>query len=493
MQLDEPNVTLPLASSYNTRGIAGFTNTVTNALDQRKVNAIYDPVNNKLTGKVTFNIVKRPGNSIISGSYGASGQVGYLHETAPGSTLDASRWLFSVSVNDLRASSSTTTTVIATAAGIAPRYVDKTLISGSEVLVLQADTGAGTTQRTWYSSAIATFTEIVDAVFTGLTHKGKMEHLDGFAHILDITGRIYSSSLNTLATWPANSYIQKSINIERAFGLAKLGNQLIAFGPSTMEIFRNVGNAAGSPLESVPSMTQRYGLVQPNPTGRTHYYTVLGQNLYWYGGNPTGIYAYNGQTVEKVSTAAIDSIIISRGDPVSHIGQMRLNGHQAIVVCLDLTTATTQRALLFLPEWKEWFEWTSTVIRPVSSERSTNWLLGVGTNQHRFYQPNDGTDDWTDDGTNYDRVLQFELPPGGNQRKFMRWCGLEGTLERSACIESVQFSDDDGQTWSSARTIDRTVDKQHLYRCGSYKRRLVRLTNSSSHEGRLRNFLARIE
>jgi hypothetical protein len=60
-QLDKPNLELPLAASYNSRGVAGFTNTVTNSLDQRKVNAVYELYKNPLTGKDTLYVVKRPG------------------------------------------------------------------------------------------------------------------------------------------------------------------------------------------------------------------------------------------------------------------------------------------------------------------------------------------------------------------------------------------------------------------------------------------------
>ena len=60
-QLDKPNLVIPLANTYNERGIAGSTNTITNSIDQRKVNCVYDNSANHVTGSQTLRMVKRPG------------------------------------------------------------------------------------------------------------------------------------------------------------------------------------------------------------------------------------------------------------------------------------------------------------------------------------------------------------------------------------------------------------------------------------------------
>ena len=118
---NEPNVVLPLATSYNERGIAGFTATVTNAIDQRKVNSIYEPVRNALSEKMTLYLVSRPGVADVGSSYGTTGQVAYLHEIAAGALTNAAanRWVFSTNGDDMRASNTSTTTVIVAAAGYA--------------------------------------------------------------------------------------------------------------------------------------------------------------------------------------------------------------------------------------------------------------------------------------------------------------------------------------------------------------------------------------
>ena len=56
--------------------------------------------------------------------------------------------------------------------------------------------------------------------------------------------------------------------------------------------------------------------------------------------------------------------------------------------------------------------------------------------------------------------------------------GVIGDTARSASSLNVQFSDDDWQTLSAARTIDMTSGDKMLTRCGSYKDRGVRLADT---------------
>lgn len=491
MQLDEPNVQLPLAASYNTRGIAGFTNAVTNAIDQRKVNSVYEPVTNALSKQTTLYLVKRPGVADVGSSYGTTGQVAYLSEIAAGATTNAAanRWVFSTSGDDSRASNTTATTVIATAAGYAPAFVDKTQISGTDTLVVQLRNAAGT-QTAWHSTDIGTFTQISDGDFTSLAHQGKMEHLDGFAFV-STRNRIYNSDINSLANWRDTGYIARQSTQDIATGLAKLGKRIISFGTATMEIFRNDGKSFGSPLVALPEMAKDYGLPSTIVTGMRHYYAVLEGRLYWRGSNPLGVFAYNGDAVEKVSNPAVDAILGERQH--YYVSTIGFQGQRAIVIGLDLPDATTQRALLFFPAWNDWFEWSSTVFIPQTSPRLEDVCLGVGANQHKLYAIATASDNFQDAGGNYTWTHQFKMPKKGNGIERMHWFALDGDTARSALSIDVQFSDDDDQTFSTARTIDMTSTPKALRACGSYRTpRTVRLSYAGSLEVRIKQALARV-
>lgn len=485
-QLDEPNVVLPLASSYNTRGVAGFTNAVTNALDQRKINSIYEPTKNAMTGKSTLELAKRPGVADVGSTYGTTGQLGYLWEVAAGATTNAAanRWVFSTSGNDCRASDSSTTTVIVTAAGYAPVYVDKTAIDGTDTVVVQLRNAAGS-QTAWTSTAIGAFSQISTAAFTALAHQGKMEFLDGFSFI-STRNRVYNSDINKFTGW--TGFLDRQSKQDIGTGLAKLGRQIISFGTASMEVYDNAGTATFSPL--VLSSAHQYGLASTVVTGQRHYSAVLDGRLYWVGANPGGVFAFDGKVVEKVSSIAIDKILSERQFyAVSVIGWQ---GQRAIAISIDTVDAATQRAFLFFPRWNDWFEWHSTVFIPQACQRLENVCLGVGNNQHKLYAIAQTSDNYQDAGTDYTWTQQFKIPRRSNRRSRMPMCGVVASTARSASSLGVSFSDDDGQTWSAVRNIDLTVNKKHLYRCGAFTDRTVRLTHTANLDCRVESFIARV-
>lgn len=492
-RITEPNVVVPLANSYNSRAIAGFTNVITSGIDQRKINSMYEPVINAISGQSTLYLIKRPGVADVGSTYGTSGQVAYLWDVAAGALAStaANRWVFSTSSNDCRVSDASNTTVILTSAGYAPAFVDKSFITSTDTMVVQLRHTNGT-QRVFYSNAIGVWTEITDSDFTTLAHVGKMEFLNGRAYILSRTGaRIYNSDLNSLSAWSATSFLTKQVVQDISTGLARFGDQIIAFGESTMEVFRDVGNPTGSALEAQTDLAQRVGLPSTVVTGQRHYYTRVGQHMFWRGSNPIGVFAWDGQKVEKVSTPTIDKILAERQH--YFVSSMDISGQTAVVIGLDLPSATTQRALLFFPEWKDWFEWNSTVFIPQSSQRMMDVCLGVGTNQHKLYQISSTSDNWQDAGTNYAFTHQFKIPKQGNALDRMSMFGVAGDTARSAQSLSVEFSDDDYQNFQTARNIDMTSPEKTLFHCGSYKTsRIARLSYTGSLGVRLKDALARI-
>lgn len=493
--IDQPNLVIPFATSYNTRGIDGDDNIFTDALDQRRVNCIYVPVQNSQTNKATLYLAKRPGVDDLGSTYGADTQTTYLVEVAPGATslTAANHWVFSTSGNDVRASDTSTTTVIFTSANYIPVYVDKTLVAGSDTLVLQTRNTSTNVQRVWYSTAIGTWAEITDADFTGLTIKGKMEFMDGYAFALSSTNRIYSSDLNSLSAWSTTSYISKQMMQDIPSGLAKFGKYILAFGQNTMEVFHDVGNATGSPLELLPEKAiVGVGLAPVEGSSMRHYYTVHSGLLFFLGNSPKGLYAYDGQKFTKVSTPAIDAVINSLS--VYSVSKLVFGGKTAIALSLNSAGGATQRMLLFFPEWNDWFEWNSTTWAPVTSSRIGHTCIGTGSaNQHKLFKLEMEDDNWQDAGTNYTETVQFTLPKDGNHIHRMRMCGVSGDTARAASSLSVYFSDDDGQNWTSARTIDMTSATKMLRNCGSYRNRQVRLTHSGNEENRLEQFFAKID
>lgn len=493
---DKPNVVFPLVASYTTRGIRGFDAVVTSGLDQRKINSVYELVLNEVSQKLTAYLAKRPGVDDSGKTYGSTGQVAYLVHAASsvfGSSADA--WIFSTSGGDVMAANTTTaTTIVANTAGIHPAYVDRCAISGADTVVLQVRNGSTGAQTVWYSTAIGTWTQISNANFTALVHRGKMEFVDGFALIADNAQKaVYNSDLNSLSAWRADNYIAKQIVQDEMQGLARLGKQIIAFGSETAEVFQNAGMPEGSPLVTVPQLFYRIGLPEQVVSGYTHYYARLHNKLYFVGREGAsaslGLYVYDGAKYEKVSTQAIDKILAERAGSIYSVNSILFSGKQAVAIALDITTAATQRWLMYFPEWKDWFEWNSTIFTPVNNGK---WFLGTGTNQHKLKSISQATQNYQDDGTNYTLTHQFKVPAQGGYYNHMHMLGVVGDTARSASSLGVRFSDDDLQTYSASRTIDMTQAKKEIVRCGSYRNRWVELTHTGNLDVRLEKVVMRV-
>lgn len=497
MSADTANLTLPLACSYNERGVAGFTNTVTNGIDQKKVNSMYEPVRNAMTGAGTLYLAKRPGVVKNGTSVGVTGQVAYLIATAPASAISGGPWIFSSNGGQFRATDSlgTTTNIVATGSINNPAYSDRMPISGTDTIFVQFRTNDTTAQRVFYASVIGSWTEITDGDFTGLVHRGKMETMDGYLFTLDSLNRIYNSDLNSLANWTPTSFITKQIKQDYPRGLMKFNNQIIAGGDDTLEVFTNNGNPSGSPLVSQRSLFQRVGMaVVSGQNLSSYYYAVLLNKLYFIGrasggNNSLSVFMYDGGSAQKISTPAIDKILSQESSLVYSIGTIGVNGKMAIYFALDPVTATTQRWLMYFPEWNDWFEWSSTVFCPVNNGE---WFIGVGANQHRVYSFQSG-DNWQDDGTSFPWQHQFKLPKADTAIARMRMYGLKGDTSRSASSVTVEASDDDWQTYSTLGTIDMTQIKKTNFQGGAYFDRGIRLSQTAAVDLRLESFLARIE
>lgn len=523
MREDEPNVFLSLASSYDERGVRGYETIVTSGKDQQKINCMYENTVNAMTGLRTTRIAKRPGflSNYSMGGVSAT-SIPFIASYAPLNSSDVSSelWMFSVGGNysDLGNVVFAHSNNLATSSGVTvvggvrawPAWVDKTNISGTETLVLQVASATieGAT-RAYYATTFGTFTEITDSDFTGLVHRGKMEFLDGYAFQMESRNRIYNSDVNTITSWGASSYITKGIEQDIPVGLARLGRVILGFGIETVEGFYNAGNSV-SPLGRIPQLSKKIGLGYTNISwagttgepnvGKRSYYAIVGGRLYFVGveNNPrakpgVAVFAFDGSSFNRVSTPAIEKILFDRESAdVSNVGTFNIEGKQAVAIALNRPFDSPQRWLMYFPEWNEWFEWNSTVFQPVGSG---DHYVGIGASAFASTMVKLNQSGGHRDGTStsYTMTYQFKLPQKGSGRKEMKFAGVIGDTQTTASDLSISFSDNDYQTFSTARTIDLTKDRKQIYRCGNYRGRAVKLEHSANTDCRLEAFMARVE
>lgn len=498
----KPNVVMPLVASQTERGTLGYTN---RNRDQYKENSRYEAATN-VAGETTLLLVNREGvNQASSFDYDATHSGPRLLAMAPGSTaVDLTRvWAFTAVLTTLTVSNSVTHNNMTMSGSYSPVYVDKTSISGTETIVVQVK-DVNDAFEAWFrsSSSIGAFTEITDSDFTGINLRGKMEFMDGFAFALAATDRIYNSNLNSLANWTAGGYIAKQIQQDVSYGLGRFGKQIIAWGAETMEVFRNAGKENGSPLEGVPSLFNKVGLLQTTGTispasgcVASHYYARVLDHMYFVGriskSYVSSVFAYSGERIEKVSTPFIDKILTEHG--VHGLWQISMLGGYALAIALTEPATAAQEWLMFYPEHKEWFKWTSTKFSPINCGA---FFMGSGTtaaNAMYTFDPALVGENYFDSGATVTMTHQFKMGSVSNAYKTMNWLSVVGDAPTGAGSLNVAFSFDDGATYGAARTIDMQSAFKMLSRCGMFKGNIwVKFTWAVNRQLRLEKILARV-
>ena len=158
-------------------------------------------------------------------------------------------------------------------------------------------------------------TEITSSV--GNTNPVWGAFLDSYFIALDDNGKFYISSPNDGATWDASEVATPESNPDRALMIFSHSNHLWIFGPESIEIWINTGNAL-FPFEPIKQQTIQMGIL--------YTYSVVSMNgsLYWVGRDKSGagaVFEARGYQPRPVSnhaiTRSIQNKVVTGADPVA--------------------------------------------------------------------------------------------------------------------------------------------------------------------------------
>lgn len=507
----EPNLRVPLVPSVNGENMRFGTSSFDTQIN---VNCVHDVVRNPHTSNATTYLMRRPGWNRQASSWGTSTKTPRLMCRRPSD--GAASWMFAVDTGGAQvATDGSTNTTLFSGGGYAASFVTVCNVAGSATAIVQYRTGFDAAQRVFYGSTIASWTEIVDPVFTALSHRGKMEFLDGHLLILAGNRNIYNCKLNDPATWPAGNIIPKSIRLDIPSGLILHKNVVLAMGTESSEGFQTDGtnNPAGSILTRRKDLTFDIGLapvcgndeggyagIASNALGS--YYAQVGGHTFFLGKEDSSIalYAFNGSSIERVDSSSFVNKILA-DNVVYSIERFCFRGHRGIAMPVTIDRG---KWLYFDIDWKQWYLFTSSRFTPIND--GVRFAGGNGyTNE--LYGPEKEL--WADGPSGahvFDAYIQLEIPNEDNKRKKMAWCGLLGKTTTPLDIYglvpqtsnvSVFFAEDDaydtvGGQWVARGTIDMKSDTKRVYRRGVFRRRKVKLVHSNNVEWKVQEFQARI-
>lgn len=494
MQLEEP-VRVPLVGSSNIRyyynadanaaasgivgsGIVGtmvvgaVSSSVTK--DQRFINAIPDRVIDPLTESIKFYVYKRPG--FVEHSQPENGSVGSAIKIWTGQGSGAKV------ISAFGATNSTIydgETSLGAITGKA-RDITETLVGTTPTIVIPSDDSSA-----WYYQEGGSLTEITDVDYPGnatLTTVGTFVHMDGYSFIMTDSGRIYNSDLNSISAWSSTSFLSAQMYPDQGIGLARYKDLIVAFGKETMEFFKNVGNATGSPLQRVPEAFTKIGALSANAI------TQLEDNIAWAASTDTGsvsIYMLDGYKPVRISDNSIDIRLTNRVITNIYLSAVKMLGKTFVFVVSGSNT------FVYCVEDKMWHQWSGTTIlwhRWAANTTSTTALYSIsctGTDG-KVYVCNPVATTHSDDGTSFEFYVQTsKLDMKTERRKFIHRLTVVGDNTTNSTNLSISWSDDDYETWSTARTVDLSSDRKYLTNLGQCRRRAFRFTNTSTEPIRL--------
>ena len=356
------------------------------------------------------------------------------------------------------------------------------------------------------AGATGAWTQVTDADFPSGVRGivGFPAFMDGYVFNMDFHGKIWNSDLNSVSAYSATSFINAGAEPDLGVTVAKYKNYIVGFNRKSIEFFYNAGNATGSPLSRTPDGHLLMGAKPRFDVGSggggitSNPQTVLPafDTIYWIGtsgnnGTVTGIYRFLGdRQPEKISTTEVDRALLSP-EIIGFAGTMTMYGMSHIVMLGD---TSHDRNWCYCIDTNTWWrlELASGHITAIAT--GIDELAGAGANAttNRFIGTNNTRNNEfltslnRDNGSDYTATIKtWPIDFGTNQRKFWTRLSIIGDVHSSAGTVGVQYSDDGGSTFSTARNIDMTTSNTSIYNLGSSRRRIWKLTNTQNGPLRL--------
>lgn len=442
--------------------------------DEDYLNCYIEIVSNKEVQDSTVNVVKRPGCSQYAASVG-SGVVRGMHYNQ-----DFGKLYYCVGRNiyvhnvETGAADTTLTNFFTSSTGTVG-FCDYLYDNGTSVVIATDGTELGQITET------NVITMNADADMP--VHIPQPVFLNGYLFVVKAdTADLYNSDLNNPLAWTPGDFISAEIGGDIVKALVKLNNYLLVFGTNTIEYFWDAANPSGSPLQRNDTPIKFTGFLGGVAS--------LGNRVYFVGYNresQPSVFMMEDFKIEEMGSPSLIRYLSSLtstytdflGSIISH------QGHDFYVLKAGTLTYVCNLSN------KLWARWafqsgTSFDMRfAINTKNSTSYqpIFVLNTNA-TLYKLDQSL--YQDVGVNFtvSGVTDNQLFESYNEKSMNRLV-VWGDKPSSSSSLSLQWSDDDYQTFSTARTIELYQQRPSLFQLGRFRRRAFKWSFSSNHPLRL--------
>lgn len=302
--------------------------------------------------------------------------------------------------------------------------------------------------------------------------------LDGYLFLIkDGTSDIYNSNLNDPLAFTPGDFITAEMIPDTMLRLARLSNYLVAFGTASVEYFFDAGNASGSPLQRNDTPVKHVGYLGGFATF---------ENKIFFVGSSTAtspvVYVLEDFKMDTVENAIIKRQLQTGGEFVGSI--VSNGGHSFYLLTVNGKTFAMD---LDTKVWTRWgyqntdkLECSYSVVVPITGSGYCSVFFINGLSNLYYFKP--GV--YLDTGQTFSVVCQTPKQRFDSIReKYM--LRILPVADKTTGLLSVDWTDDDYTTYSTARTVDLSIEKPILHRAGRFVERALRFTLNSSDSFRM--------
>lgn len=310
---------------------------------------------------------------------------------------------------------------------------------------------------------------------------GNAVHMDGYMFVMDRSGKIWNSDLNSLANWSATAFLDTSVYPDGGSGLVKMGSYILGMGTRSIERFVNGGAATGSPLTRVPNATIRIGVSRNSlceaiyPVNDSVYFVGLGASS-----RKHGVYRLTESGVEQISTPAINKALSdfaqdNDGTTWGIAGVGMLYGMTHVFFYTG-----TNRCPVYCEDTKQWWWWSTpnsvTLCGVACTNQQMEWIST--TNRNRYFCFPD-IPIYQDNGSNYTMTIQTDnIDHGSSNYKAFSSAEIIGDTQSTSGNLGIAWSNDDFQNFNTPVNTDTSLARKIIRRLGIGRRRAWKITET---------------
>ena len=310
--------------------------------------------------------------------------------------------------------------------------------------------------------------------------------LDGYVFVVKSgTDELYNSNVDAPTAWTSGDFTSAEMYPDNILAIARHVNYIIVFGSFSTEIFYDAANASGSPLARNEAVSFKIGLSARDTICQTD------RRFFWVGQSQTGeasVWMLEGLEPKRASNEFIDKILQNEGSNLSSAKAWICHhkGHTLYVINLNA------RTIVYDCDEKIWMDWSiyssgNHAVLPFNyaTQGANETILVLHNTDGKIYKL-DPSSYQDDAGAILCHITTSKVDMGTAQQKRQFRLELIADKESSGTV-TVDWSDDDYQTWSTSRSLDLTT-RPYCKSGGIFRSRAYRFKHETNAAFRAESF-----